>query len=273
MPQLRFRLFGLGRSGRVRRRTAPRSWLRRPAESGRRRSLSRPPPTRRGTARARGSTEAASSTRRSTKPARRRRLSDRPTIGDHTVIERRGKMPRRRHGHRPRRQAWRDRAARLPRGAVRRPRGRVHLLRAETGIGRGPDNDITLGDDSVSRRHAKIRLEDGTFVYWDLGQRQQLLSGRRGWLADRILEPRHLADGDKIDLGDARVTFILVDHGRGDRCVVAPPWQRHSTPADRLRLQLAGLGFPGGGRKPQPDNRQPGGHVVEIRSTAPPTRP
>jgi hypothetical protein len=91
--------------------------------------------------------------------------------------------------------------------------GKVHLLRSETNIGRGPDNDITLGDDSVSRRHAKIRLEEGAFVYWDLASaNNSYLVGADGSRA-RIMEPRKLADGDRIDLGDARVTFILVDPG------------------------------------------------------------
>jgi hypothetical protein len=91
--------------------------------------------------------------------------------------------------------------------------GKVHLLRTETTIGRGPDNDITLGDDSVSRRHAKIRLEEGTFVFWDLASANySYLVGADG-SRTRILEPRKLVDGDKLDLGDARVAFLLVDAG------------------------------------------------------------
>jgi hypothetical protein len=91
--------------------------------------------------------------------------------------------------------------------------GKVHLLRTETGLGRGSENEITLGDDSVSRRHAKIRVEEGEFVYWDLASaNNSYLVGADGSRV-RILEPRKLADGDKLDLGDARVTFILVDAG------------------------------------------------------------
>ena len=91
--------------------------------------------------------------------------------------------------------------------------GKVHLLRTETAIGRGPENDVTLGDDSVSRRHAKIRLEEGTFVFWDLASANYShLVGADG-SRTRILEPRRLVDGDKLDIGDARVTFILVDGG------------------------------------------------------------
>src|ERR1035437_1263864 len=91
--------------------------------------------------------------------------------------------------------------------------GKVHLLRAETAVGRGSENDIVLGDDSVSRRHAKIRLEEGTFVFWDLASANfSYLVGADGSRA-RILEPRKLVDGDKLDLGDARVSFIMVDDG------------------------------------------------------------
>jgi hypothetical protein len=91
--------------------------------------------------------------------------------------------------------------------------GKVHLLRTETGVGRGSDNDITLGDDSVSRRHAKIRVEGGEFIFWDLASANNSYVVSADGSRVRILEPRKLADGDKLDLGDARVTFILVDAG------------------------------------------------------------
>ena len=139
-------------------------------------------------------------------------ITGQTTIGDHTVIERaRNDAPDDatvivRAGKRG---VTGPLAYLVERSGVRA--GRVHLLRAETSVGRGSDNDITLGDDSVSRRHAKVRLEDGAFVYWDLASaNNSYLVGADG-SRSRILEPRHLADGDKIDLGDARVTFILVD--------------------------------------------------------------
>ena len=91
--------------------------------------------------------------------------------------------------------------------------GKVHLLRRETAVGRAPESDVVLGDESVSKRHAKIRLEDGKFVYWDLASTNfSRLVGADG-SRTRILEPRQLVDGDTIDLGDARVTFILVEEG------------------------------------------------------------
>jgi hypothetical protein len=89
--------------------------------------------------------------------------------------------------------------------------GKVHLLRKETSVGRGPDNDVVLGDDTVSKHHAKVRLEDGAFVFWDLASTNfSHLIGADG-ARTRILEPHRLADGDTLDLGDARVSFILVD--------------------------------------------------------------
>lgn len=91
--------------------------------------------------------------------------------------------------------------------------GRVHLLRGETSIGRASDNDIALGDDSVSRHHAKIRVEEGAFVYWDLASANNSYLVEADGSRTRILEPRKLVDGDRIDLGDARVTFMIVDAG------------------------------------------------------------
>jgi len=89
--------------------------------------------------------------------------------------------------------------------------GKVHLLRSENNIGRGTENDVTLADDSVSRHHAKIRIEDGRFMYWDLASANfSFLVGADG-TRTRILEPKILEDGDRIDLGDARVVFLLVD--------------------------------------------------------------
>lgn len=89
--------------------------------------------------------------------------------------------------------------------------GKVHLLSAETSVGRGTDNDIVLGNDSVSRHHAKIKLEDGAFVYWDLASaNHSYVTGADG-TRTRVLEPRKLTDKDLVDLGDAKLAFLLVD--------------------------------------------------------------
>ena len=89
--------------------------------------------------------------------------------------------------------------------------GKAHLLQEETSIGRGHENDIVLGDESVSKRHAKIRVEDGKFVFWDLASTNfSFLVGRDG-SRTRILEPHALADGESVLLGDFRLTYIEVE--------------------------------------------------------------
>jgi pSer/pThr/pTyr-binding forkhead associated (FHA) protein len=94
--------------------------------------------------------------------------------------------------------------------------GRVHLVGKETSIGRGPDQDIVLGDETVSKRHAKVRLEDGTFRFWDLASANYSYVVGADGTRTRILEPHVLADGDTILLGEARLTYIEVDRGEDD---------------------------------------------------------
>jgi hypothetical protein len=89
--------------------------------------------------------------------------------------------------------------------------GKVHLLGADTSIGRGSDNDIVLGNDSVSRHHAKIKAEEGAFVYWDLASANHSYVTSPGGTRARVLEPRQLVDKDLVDLGEAKLAFLLVD--------------------------------------------------------------
>lgn len=91
--------------------------------------------------------------------------------------------------------------------------GRVHLLGPETAIGRDAENDVVLGDDSVSKRHAKIRLEDGKYVFWDLASTNSSFTVAADGTRTRILEPTPLEDGTTVDVGNARLTYIEVDHG------------------------------------------------------------
>jgi len=89
--------------------------------------------------------------------------------------------------------------------------GKVHLVGDETALGRGPDNDIVIANDTVSKRHGKVRAEDGEFFYWDLASANFSFLVAKDGSRKRILEPHPLKDGDTIDLGDARLTFIEVD--------------------------------------------------------------
>jgi phosphoserine phosphatase RsbU/P len=47
----------------------------------------------------------------------------------------------------------------------------VAIAHSPFSVGRLPENDLTLDDPSVSRRHAEIQFEDGQFILTDLGSR------------------------------------------------------------------------------------------------------
>lgn len=91
--------------------------------------------------------------------------------------------------------------------------GKVHLLNEETRFGRHHENDVVLDDESVSKRHALIRLEEGRWILWDLASTNftKLVhpDGRR----ERILAPVPLADLAEFELGEVRMTFLEVDNG------------------------------------------------------------
>jgi len=81
--------------------------------------------------------------------------------------------------------------------------GQQFALRAgaPTRIGRALDNDIVLGDASVSRHHASIEYRSGAFVLRDLGSQNGTWVGGK-----RVLEAP-LGRGDALRLGDALFTF------------------------------------------------------------------
>ena len=91
--------------------------------------------------------------------------------------------------------------------------GRIHLLSDETSLGRVADQDIVLADETVSKRHAKIRLEDGKRLFWDLASANHSFIANPDGTRTRILEPRELRDGDTVFLGEARLTYLEVDRG------------------------------------------------------------
>ena len=68
-------------------------------------------------------------------------------------------------------------------------------------IGRSRDCDVTLDDPNVSRRHAELRREGGSWVVADLGSTNGVkINGHR--VAEGALSP-----GDEITLGLERLTF------------------------------------------------------------------
>ena len=72
-----------------------------------------------------------------------------------------------------------------------------------TTIGRSPDCEIFLDDVTVSRKHAVLVRRDSAFFIEDLGS----LNGT--FLNRRRIESGQLADGDELQIGKYRLTFLL----------------------------------------------------------------
>ena len=69
-------------------------------------------------------------------------------------------------------------------------------------LGRSRECDIRLDDANVSRRHAEVRREEGTYWIVDLGSTNGTeLNGRR-------IERAELSDGDRVTLGSTDVLFV-----------------------------------------------------------------
>ncbi|MDX6628345.1 MAG: putative peptide zinc metalloprotease protein [Gaiellales bacterium] len=94
---------------------------------------------------------------------------------------------------------------------------RIPLSRSLT-LGRGSENDVTLSDPSVSRRHARVRLADGVPMLEDAGSSHgTFLNGRR------IESESELRAGSLIQLGDIPLRVVPADDtGAAGRTLVVP---------------------------------------------------
>jgi ribosomal protein L40E len=77
-----------------------------------------------------------------------------------------------------------------------------HLDRDQTTVGRSPDCDIFLDDVTVSRKHAVVKRSEGKLTIEDLGS----LNGT--FLNRRRIESGDLADGDELQIGKYKLTFL-----------------------------------------------------------------
>ena len=91
--------------------------------------------------------------------------------------------------------------------------GHPYRLAADSRIGRDPAAEITLDDDGASREHARIKLEDGRFVLYDLGSTNGTRLVREG-RRRKIAAPAPLHDLDVVEIGDTRLVFISVERVR-----------------------------------------------------------
>jgi putative peptide zinc metalloprotease protein len=94
---------------------------------------------------------------------------------------------------------------------------RIPLTRTLT-LGRDRENDVALDDPSVSRRHARVRLEAGVPVLEDAG------SSHGTFLDGRPIDgPRELRAGSLIQLGDQALRVApLEDEAAAGRTLVVP---------------------------------------------------
>ena len=78
----------------------------------------------------------------------------------------------------------------------------VGLVDGDNILGRGPESVLWIDDETVSRRHARIRVEKETAVLEDLASHNGTFVGER-----RIDSPAELRDGDRIRLGSYAIRF------------------------------------------------------------------
>jgi len=85
--------------------------------------------------------------------------------------------------------------------------GRPFRLLEEVTIGRAREATIVIEDPEVSRSHAKIRYENGSFVLYDLGSQNGTYLRREG-TRRRVQNPVPLQDADVIIMGSRELVFL-----------------------------------------------------------------
>jgi FHA domain/TIR domain/SIR2-like domain len=86
---------------------------------------------------------------------------------------------------------------------------RYPIRKSAIRIGRKPDNDIILKNDTISGHHAEILRRGSQFIIADLG------SSNHVFVAGKEVERSPLKDGDIVELGEVRLRF-LQKQGEGE---------------------------------------------------------
>ena len=84
---------------------------------------------------------------------------------------------------------------------------RHELSGDETIIGRNPTTDITLLDESISREHAIVALDEATGTY----TLEDLQSTNGSKVNGKRVRSAELAHGDEIEIGHTNFKFLLND--------------------------------------------------------------
>ncbi|MBN2510611.1 MAG: GGDEF domain-containing protein [Spirochaetales bacterium] len=75
-------------------------------------------------------------------------------------------------------------------------------------IGRSPKHDVFLSDPTVSRNHARMRWDDGSFVLEDMN------STNGTWINTQKIITRRLEGGEIVQVGRIEFEFIVTDASR-----------------------------------------------------------
>ncbi len=86
----------------------------------------------------------------------------------------------------------------------------ISISKEEFLIGRGPDCDLRVNDDDISRHHCLIRLRGNEATLSDLGSSNGTFVNSK-----RVLSQVALASGDEICLGKCRFFVDLGDRSEG----------------------------------------------------------
>ena len=87
-------------------------------------------------------------------------------------------------------------------------KGKTYQLKeGDNTIGRSPENDLSIEDTAVTRRHAMVKVQEDRFVLVDLGSRGGTKVG------DRRLEGRTISTGGVITVGQTRLSLVEVEAG------------------------------------------------------------
>lgn len=95
-------------------------------------------------------------------------------------------------------------------------------------IGRAPGSDILLEDQTISRRHAELRVTEGAFVLENVSKTN--VAKVNGATIDR---PVPLSDQDSVELGALRLTFHDLQAGDRISGPMCSNCTRENMPADK----------------------------------------